>query len=101
MSHTKLTGVSKAFPCLVCNKTSSCTYGSDGLLMCRHRSGDQPGFVHYGPAKHDPAQRRVLDRVRYKIGNGPLKERAVGLDRRRRTPPLGDTARPTPPFPTS
>ncbi|MHB1422806.1 MAG: DUF3987 domain-containing protein [Gemmataceae bacterium] len=51
---TKLKSCTKGNPCPVCNGHKRCSVGADGLLCCRERQGEQPGFVCLGPAKRDP-----------------------------------------------
>jgi hypothetical protein len=52
-ANNKTQAVSKRHPCSVCTATSGCSYALDGLIFCRKRSGEQPGFVHLGQAKGD------------------------------------------------
>ena len=70
---TKFKSVTRSAPCPVCAGNHKCSRGSDGLIPCGRRSGPQPGFVHFGPAKdetwhlyrteNDPA---LLDRERFR-----------------------------------
>jgi hypothetical protein len=40
--------------CGVCGAKRGCSRGEDGLLFCRGRAGEQPGFVYLGQAEKDP-----------------------------------------------
>ena len=51
---TTLKSVTRERPCALCEGADGCSYGEDGLLLCRRRKGAQPGFVCLGEAKKNP-----------------------------------------------
>ncbi|HEY1379823.1 MAG TPA: AAA family ATPase [Gemmataceae bacterium] len=52
---TSFRSATAARPCPVCDGKDGCSEKSDGLILCRRRQGQQPGFRCLGPAKGDPA----------------------------------------------
>jgi hypothetical protein len=46
--------VSSRRPCKVCGGIDGCSYLDDGLLICRRRQGNQPGFRCLGRSKNNP-----------------------------------------------
>jgi AAA domain len=65
--RAKTHSVNKSRPCPVCSgTTSNCTIVDDGFIMCRKRTGEQPGFVFMGTPRDDKQwgeYRRVGDPV--------------------------------------
>jgi AAA domain len=53
-SKTRMKSASRGKPCQVCEGINGCSVGEDGLMFCRKREGDQPGFVYLGKAERDP-----------------------------------------------
>src|SRR5262245_53818162 len=51
---TRLTTVSAANPCPVCDGDHKCSVGDDALIVCGRRRGKVKGFVHLGEADGDP-----------------------------------------------
>jgi putative DNA primase/helicase len=52
-SSGSCTRASRAHPCPVCEAVDGCSVQDDGLIRCRKRSGDQPGFAYFSQAKND------------------------------------------------
>jgi hypothetical protein len=52
--RTRFKGSSRANPCPVCGGNHKCSIGTDGLIACGRRQGEQPDFVHLGAAQKDP-----------------------------------------------
>lgn len=50
----KMTAVTKAHPCPVCEGDHKCSVGDAGLILCGRREGKVSGFRHYGPSNGDP-----------------------------------------------
>lgn len=46
--------VNQAYPCPICQGKTSCSMGEDRLIMCRRRTGPQPGARYLGQAKKQP-----------------------------------------------
>ena len=60
----KRQGASKAHPCPVCRGVDKCSSYEDGLILCGHRMGEQPGFHNLKACPGDPqfwCYRRVGD----------------------------------------
>jgi hypothetical protein len=98
-SQTKLKGATRGRPCPLCERTDGCSIGHDGLVLCRRREGEQPGFVCLGPAKADSqwtAYRREGDPV---LQDGDRRPRAKlsenGLNWRARAETLARNLTPT------
>ncbi len=58
-TYTKRRPVSHSHPCPVCQGKDGCSVeadasGADGLIFCRRRTGQQPGFRYIGQAGGDP-----------------------------------------------
>jgi hypothetical protein len=53
-NRTKFKPATRSAPCAVCEGADGCSSADDGLLFCRRREGQQPGFVYLGQAQGDP-----------------------------------------------
>lgn len=71
--NTKRREVRQDRPCAVCGGIQSCSVGTDGLIMCRRRSGPQPGFSYHGQATKDP-QWALYRASPGNLGNGTVND---------------------------
>jgi hypothetical protein len=53
-ARTKLHSVTAEKLCPLCQAKDGCSVGDDGRVLCRGRTGEQPGYRCCGPAKGDP-----------------------------------------------